>query len=322
MQKYLLLCGILAQFHAAAQTSVEPSRCLEFNEMAMRGALSTRLDEADAAVSAAMSQKKDICAGVVSGNVAVLLSLHGRIRDSEGWAARSLKLLRNKLDPHDPMLFRPLYALANASLNQGKFREAEQAFEQMLQVRLERPEQRAQVHLISGALRHMQGKLKEAEFEYLMAYEDWKQLGKGADADTATLLNYLGVLYLSEKRLQEASQVLDRALAIVADSADVLPYDRIELLNARAFAHEKRGEWPQSQEKLSLALATADRARLSESAVLRPILSRYAIALRKTHRKDEARAIERRLSALPRNPQDDAVVDVHQLSPALGLPQH
>ena len=322
MKPYLLLCGVLAQFHAVAQTSVEPSRCLEFNEIATRGVLSNRLDQAESAISAAMSQGKDICAGVVSGNVAVLLFVHGRIRDSEAWAARSLKLLRNKLDPYDPMLLRPLYALASASVKQGKFREAEQAFDGMLQVRVEHPEQRAQVHIIGGALRQMQGMLKEAESEYLLAYDDWERLGKAADADKAALLTYLGVLYLSEARLQEASQVLDHALAILADSAAVLPYDRIEVLNARAVAHAKQGEWPQAREKLSLALATAELAGVSESAVLRPILSRYAIALRRTHRKGEARAIERRLSALPRNPKGDAVIDVHELSAAVGPRQH
>jgi hypothetical protein len=63
VKQYLLLFGVLALFHAVAETSVEPSRCLEFNEMATRGALSNRLDQANVAISAAMSQGIDVCAG-------------------------------------------------------------------------------------------------------------------------------------------------------------------------------------------------------------------------------------------------------------------
>ena len=130
-----------------------------------------------------MSQGKYICAGVVSGKVAALLSFYyGRIRDSEAFATRLLDLLQKNVDPDDPMLLRPLHVLAIAGLEQGKLRKAEQAFEQMLQVRAERPEQRGQVHIIGGALRQKQGKWKEAESEYLLAYEECKQLGK-ADAD-------------------------------------------------------------------------------------------------------------------------------------------
>jgi tetratricopeptide (TPR) repeat protein len=168
----------------------------------------------------------------------------------------------------------------------------------------------------------MQGKWKEAESEYLLAYEEWKQSGKAPDADAAAVLNYLGALYIKEERFKGAAQVLDRALAIVAAAEDALPLDRIKLLNLRAAAHAKQGEWPEAQAKLRLAIAIAEGAGVSESAVLRSVLNNYAIALRKNHHRKEARAIESRASALPRDPTANAVIDVRELSPGLRAPQH
>jgi len=73
---------------------------------------------------------------------------------------------------------------------------------------------------------------------------------------------------------------------------------------------------------LRLAIAIAEAAGVSESAVLRSVLNNYAIALRKNHHRKEARAIESRASALPRDPTANAVIDVRELSPGLRAPQH
>ena len=322
MKTHLFLGAVLVQFLAAGQTLIiEQSRCMEINELAIAAA-GNRLEEAETAISAAVSQGKYACAGVALGNLAVLLSIRGRIRDSEAFAARSVDLLRNHVDPDDPRLFRSLHVLAIARLEQGKFRKAEQAFEQMLQLRAERSEQRVQVHLTGGALRQRQGKWKEAESEYLLAHEDWKQSGQTADADLAAVLSYLGALYITEKRFQEASQVLDRALAIIAVAENAFPLDRIKLLNLRAAAHAKQGEWLEAQEKLRLSIALSDSAGVSEPVLLRSVLSNYAIALRKNHHRKEARSIERRASALPPDPPKGAVIDIYELSSGLRARQH
>lgn len=163
--------------------------------------------------------------------------------------------------------------------------------------------------------------MERSRSEYLLTYYEWKQLGK-ADADVATVLSYLGALYIIEKRFKEASQVLDRALAIIAAAENALPLDRVKLLNIRAAAHANQGEWPDALKKLRLAIAIAENAGISESVELRPVLNNYAIALRKNHHRKEARAIESRLSALPRDPTANAVIDVRELSAGRGVRQH
>jgi tetratricopeptide (TPR) repeat protein len=322
MKTHLFLGAVLAQSLAIGQPSIESSDCAAFSELALASTAANRLDQAETIISAAVSQGKNICAGVVSGNVAVLLSIQVRIRDSEAFATRSLDLLRKSVAPDDPILLRPLHVLAIAQLSQGKLRKAERVFEQMLQVRAECPEQRGQVHITGGVLRQMQGSWKEAESEYLLAYEEWKQLGKAADADAAAVLTYLGALYLTEKRFQEASQALDRALAIVAAAENGFPLDRLKLLNFRAVAYAGQGEWPEAQEKLRLAIAIAEDMGASEPGVLRTVLNNYAIALRKNHHRREARTVERRVSALPRDPASGAVIDIRELSAGLRARQH
>ncbi len=322
MKTQLFLGAVLIQFLAVGQTSIQQPDCTALNELVIAKAIADRLDEAEAAISTAVSNGKYVCGGVVFGNVAVLLSVRGRTRDSEAFAARSVDLLRKHVDLDDPILFRSLHALTIARLERGQFGKAEQAFEQMLQLRAERPEQRGQVHITGGVLRQKQGKLKEAESEYLLAYEECKQSGKAADSDAAAVLNYLGTLYITEERFKEASQVLDRALAIVAVAEDAVPLDRIKLLNLRAAAHARQGEWPEAQEKLRLAIAIAEGADVSEPVVLRSVLNNYAIALRKNHHRREARAIESRASALPRDPSVSAVIDIRELSSSLRARQH
>lgn len=135
MKTQLFLSAVLVQFFAAGQTLIGQPDCAEIKELVINKAIANRLDEAEAAISAAVLNGKSVCAGVALGNVAVLLSISGRIRDSEAFAARSVALLRKNVDPDDPMLFRSLHALAIARLEQGKFRKAEQAYEQMLQLR-------------------------------------------------------------------------------------------------------------------------------------------------------------------------------------------
>jgi hypothetical protein len=92
-------------------------------------------------------------------------------------------------------------------------------------------------------------------------------------------------------------------------------------LNARAAVHARQGEWREAEEKLRLAISIADGAGLSEPVALRSVLKNYAIVLRKNHRRREARVIESRASALPRDPAAGAVVDVRELSKGLSARQ-
>lgn len=317
MRTLLFFSAVAAQFLAFGQTSTEQSRCMELDKFAATKQAANQLDQAEVAISAAAARGNSLCAGVVSGNVATLLFAEGHIGQAEAFAARSVDVLRQSVAPDHSMLLRPLHVLVMARVEQRQFRKAEEAFEQMLQVRAERPEQRGPVHLAGGVLLHMQGRLKEAEAEYLLAYEDWRQSGNADDADEAAVLNYLGALYIMEDRFQEAAKALDRALAIVTDAKNAYPLDRIELLNARASVHARQGEWSLAEGKLRLALAIADDVRLSEPIVLRAVLVNYAIVLRKNRRKREARVIENRVATLPRERAAGVVIDVRELSTAL-----
>ena len=106
MKTQLFLGAVLIQFLAVGQTSIQQPDCTALNELVIAKSIADRLDEAEAAISTAVSNGKYVCGGVVFGNVAVLLSVRGRTRDSEAFAARSVDLLRKHVDLDDPILFR------------------------------------------------------------------------------------------------------------------------------------------------------------------------------------------------------------------------
>jgi hypothetical protein len=89
--------------------------------------------------------------------------------------------------------------------------------------------------------------------------------------------------------------------------------DRIRLLHIRAALHARDGEWRESEQKYAQALAMAEQESRADPALLRSLLTNYAIVLRKTHRGREARSFEKRAAALRGYPATNALVDVTEL---------
>lgn len=306
---------VLLQCAAVGQALMVQPDCTVLNESVLTDTVANRLNQVEAAIAGVIAQNRYVCAGVMSGTVAVLLAVHGRMGASEAFAVRSIDLLKKNIEPDDPMLLAPLYALAIAGLEQGKFRKAEEAYEQMLQVRTASPGDKGQVHVVGGALRQMQGRLKEAESEYLMAFENFSRSEKRIDGDMAALLGYLGNVYLAEARLEEASQVLDRAFALLASFPAALPQDQVKILYLRAAVYARQRRWVKAEEKLRQAVTLADAAGVSEPVFfIRLLLTSYAVALRKNHHRKDARVVAERIVALPRDQVGASLIDVVQLS--------
>lgn len=128
------------------------------------------------------------------------------------------------------------------------------------------------------------------------------------------VLAHLATVAQTPGEQSQCEELNQTALASAAETWTApVPLDRIKLLNARAVAHAKRGEWQEAQEKWCEAIAIADRAGVSNPVVLTSVLNNYAVALRKNHHRRAARAMEARAAMLPRNPAAGAVVDVSEL---------
>src|SRR6185369_16282060 len=114
-------------------------------------------------------------------------------------------------------------------------------------------------------------------------------------------------------RHQEAGPLLDRAIAIVASVKDVLPLDRIKLLNARAVLYARQGEWRRAEDKLRSAISVSDTEMGLDPPELEVVLRNYAHVLHKNHRDREASSIEERVTAVRLARGNGNVVDVSEL---------
>ena len=99
-------------------------------------------------------------------------------------------------------------------------------------LRLDSPRDQAIFYGAAAAQLQAEGKLREAETQYLKAIDTWNGLGSGGTAYVATLLADLGKLQFFEGRYAEAGQSLHRALAIVQSARDAVPMDLIRAFSA------------------------------------------------------------------------------------------
>ncbi|MGI9072948.1 MAG: hypothetical protein ACR2JB_16955 [Bryobacteraceae bacterium] len=253
------------------------------------------------------------CMGLFLNNVAALMLSSGRLKQAEFFAERSVNILENSYSRKDAVLLRPLQILSAARFQQGNIGKAREAFRKMQAIPSERLEDKALVHGITAALLHAEGRLKEAESEYLVTISAWEGAGHGNTAGAGTVISQLGSLYIEEHRFEEAHRLLDRAWALFISAEDTVAMDKIKLLNNRATLHARQGEWREAGEDLRVCILMVDRQAHVHPAAVATLLDNYAIALRKNHRKRDARSIEARASTLRDRPATNAVVDVTEL---------
>jgi len=317
------LLGTLTMGYALGQgttKSVPVSvACFELNQTVMTQVATGRLTEAELAVSAALGNGGDdaqnSCAGIVLNNMAAWIAVSGRLADAERLAEQAVRILEKAYSANDVVLLRPLQTLAAASFEQGKTGRAREAFKRMQAIPIQRPEDRALVHGIAGALLEAEGKRADAETEYLAALRAWDEAGRGETADAAAILNNLASLYIHEQRLVEARQALDRAFAVFNRAKDAVPIDRIKVLDVRGVLQARQGDWQGAEHDLHDALSMADREPWMDPVALRSLLVNYALVLRRNHRPREARSIEARAAAIRIDRTASAIVDITELLP-------
>jgi len=295
------------------------SACAELEQTLMTAMANGRLDEAELAASAALASAGDrapnSCAGLTLSDMAVAMSVSGRYADAERLAEGAVLILEKTYSPNHLALLRQLQTLAASRFEQGKTAKAWEAFKRIEAIRVERPEDAALVHGIAADLLHAEGKLVEAETEYLSSLRAWEDAGRGETADAGAVLNGLGVVYIHEQRLTEARQALDRALAIFSRAKDAVPMDRMKVLQCRGALHARQGDWQKAERDFHDALSIADQEPWVEPIALRSLLTDCAYVLRRNHHGPEARSIEARAAAMHLDPAPSTIIDVTELLP-------
>jgi tetratricopeptide (TPR) repeat protein len=307
-------CGVAQDL---AQQTFPSAVCIKLNRTVTTQLKNGAWQEAESALSAFLASGANLpsqtCAGMILNNMSNLMAASGWPAEAEAMAERSVKILEKIYPPDDPILLHPLQNLTASRYEQRKIAGARESFKRMCTVRIQGPEDRALVAGMAGSILEAEGRLKEAESEYLSALNAFDDAGRGDSAETTAVLNMLGSLYIEEGRFDVARRTLDRALAILDTASDAIPKDRIVLLNVRAAMHARQREWREAEQDLHDAVSAADREMGWDPGSLAGMMANYAWVLRKNHKGHEARSIEARAATLHNGDARSSVVDVSEL---------
>lgn len=295
--------------------------CTHLNAVVQTQIASGQLKEAETTLSAALardsSQLEGACAAFAWYDFAIIMLNSHRLPEAEKYAQRALSEFAKRNGPNDPALLKPLHALGTALIDQGMIGPARQTFARMCSIPAVRPEDRALVSGLSAALFAKEGKDREAEREYLATLAALEEAHLIHTANAAVNMEQLGYLYTKQGRFREARRELDRASATFLVSKDTVPVDLIVVLNSQAVLHAKLTEWDAAEANLLHAISLARKEPQTDSGVIKALFTNYAVVLRKTHRRGEARRVEAKVAAL--QDHSSGLVDVTELLQASGF---
>jgi tetratricopeptide (TPR) repeat protein len=302
----------------AAATPPGTNGCFDFRHRVVDLVEAGEIQEAETTLREVVSDRtrnfSPFCLGIILGDLATVLYISGKLHESESFAERAVNELEQiaGLDAH--VLMRPLQVLSAVRLEEGKIHRAEEAFQKMQRIRVEEVQDDALIHGMRAALCYVEHRYGISEQEYLAALRAWEKSGRGNSADAAAVLNALGLVYIKEKRFEDASRVLKRSLSIATGTRDAVAVDLIKIYRSLAVLHAQLSEWHCAEEDMKEALSIADSKAQLDPTLISDLLTKYAYVLQKGHRSREARLIKARLAAIRRQLTDESVVDVTELS--------
>jgi hypothetical protein len=309
MKALSILTLLVALTDLAYAQSGTPA-CKQLNEEILADVAEGNLAHAEAAAVAIGDRR---CAGVILNNIASVMNREGRWAEAEKLAQRSVRILEQVVAPDDPVLLHPYHLLAANSLNQHKIAKSREAFRRILQIRIETPNDRLLVHGMGAALLRSEGKLREAESEYLLGLDAAREAGLSEASDGAIVLTGLGGLYIEQSRFGDARTALEKANRILITQKDAHPVEYMELLLAQALLCARQSRWRDAEEDLRDSLEIA-RTKPPDADLMASMLKWYAFVLRKTHHGREAQSLEAQAAALRGHSESRAIVDASELA--------
>ena len=261
------------------------------------------------------------CLGFLMNNVGTCLRNAGQLREAEKLAERCLVKLRTNHPPDDRILLEPLLILVAVHLRRGELALARSTIRKLETLHIGSPEEQALVGSLKAALFEAEGRHADAAQEYISVLDVWEKAGLRNSHLSFEVSNNLGLLYAQQMQFREAWNAFEHTRAILATWPEIDEYDRMTLLNNIGLLQYRQRDYTGAGISYRQAIASAESLRPSDPGVLKTTLLNYAILLRKTKQKHEAKAIEARAKRLAANEEYSAnrhIVDATELS-AKGL---
>ena len=282
------------------------------------GEITPESPEVTAALSDHQSGRSSLeqaCAGVLLGARASYRNVHGQMSDALRDAEQSLTLLTPLRASSDLLLLKPLYVVAHTNVALGRMTAARQAYQRLLLIRSDRPSDLRLVHAMKAILANSEHNLREAASEYGEFIRLAEDAGIAYTAEMAAARVTLAFVYEQDGQMEKARRQLDHAETILNSATDVIPFDRMLFQLCRGVLASLTGHWSAAELCFSETLSLIDlNPSPAGNDLLTKLLPHYAVALRKLHKRDEARLIEARSAGLARDLQSELVVDITDLS--------
>jgi tetratricopeptide (TPR) repeat protein len=286
-------------------------------ETAVSHSASGRASEAERdllGIIAQASGSNRLCLGIASADLAVLLQQRGDIKGAEKYALHSVATLEAGGAECEIALARPLQVLAAAYIAEQRFAKAKDVMARLEHLPDSSQRDRA-VRAGSRALIEAdEGRWRDAERHYRAAIREWEAAGEGDRMSVVPELTNLALVYLTQRRLADAAPLFERAWRIADASKEATDEQRVTTMTNLGVLYAKQGRWPAAAELLRRALPIADEGTGIRPIARRRLYETYALVLRRSGQKREAKALQARADTLL--PADTSSMTVDAGEPA------
>ena len=206
-------------------------------------------------------------------------------------------------------LARPLQVLADAYLAQQRFAKAEEVMGRLEYLPGVSPRDRAARAGSHALIEANAGRLQDAERHYRAAIGGWEEAGEGDGMSVVPELTNLALMYLQQRRLADAAPLFERARRIADSSKEATDEQRLTIMTNLGVLYAKQGRWQVAAELLPRALEIAEEGTGIGTVARRRFYDTYALVLRRSGQKREAKALQARADALLPPDTSSMVVD-------------
>jgi tetratricopeptide (TPR) repeat protein len=241
--------------------------------------------------------------------LAVLLQRRGDVKGAERYALQSVATLEAGGPEYDMALARPLRVLAETYLAERRFAKAKEVLARLENLPEISPRDRAAQAGAHALIDTNEGRWQDAERHYHAAIRAWEEADEGDAISVVPELTNLALLYLNQRRLVEAAPLLERARQITDTSKESTDEQRLTVMTNLAVLYSKQQRWPAAAEQLRRAMEIAETGT-GGSIATRRLYETYALVLRRSGQKREAKALQARADALLLPDTSSMTVDI------------
>jgi tetratricopeptide (TPR) repeat protein len=241
--------------------------------------------------------------------LAVLLQRRGDVKGAEKYARQAVAALEAGGPEYEMALARPLRVLAETCLAEQRFTKAKEVLARLEHLPEISPRDRAAQAGAQALIDTNEGRWQDAERHYHAAIGAWEEAGEGDAMSVVPELTNLALLYVNQRRLAEAALLFERARRITDTSKEATDEQRLTVMTNLGVLYSKQGRLPAAIEFLRRAMEIAE-VGTGGSIARRRLYETYALVLRRSGQKREAKALQARADALLLPDTSSMTVDI------------